>query len=509
MLCCSLLCFGCRDVKPSVPSDAVDASWANASPEHIYLPPAGRLTTPFLLNPNGEGLKSWCKSASSSTNTPFSGDDLAADFQALEFALMRMYPFHESRREAETARIHSLFQASIERFSKSGTISLGDALGDFLARWRFAFGDRHFQPIHVQALDREISRTGWQRKLLRLDLAPDQEVPSDISCRWEKDSIEARFPQIPQPWRTLGVTTSGELQSIWMLVAYSETAPQAIICGDHRYALLPISAEETAKKENPPADPPVYSFEIQGDTAWIRLRSFSARYDRELSRFVQDATRHRRHARLVLDLRGNGGGSNRYGYEWIKQLISHPIALGQVCQNVGADLAALQANQAIRQWVCACNANQNDTKRIQSLKEQAWSQMLRSVEMSSQPEAQCHPMELLGAAENDYKGQILVLVDRHTASSAENIVLALKHLENTWVIGEPTGGFIEAGELGFALLPRSGLAWGIPTKRFDFSGLPIRAEAVGLPVDVVLPDPTRERIQSLKRSLLSGNGTAR
>ena len=53
------------------------------------------------------------------------------------------------------------------------------------------------------------------------------------------------------------------------------------------------------------------------------------------------------------------------------------------------------------------------------------------------------------------------------------------------MIGERTAGFLEYGEVVTVVLPRTGLFWEMPTKRFYY---PEPREAVGIPVDAYLED---------------------
>ena len=86
-----------------------------------------------------------------------------------------------------------------------------------------------------------------------------------------------------------------------------------------------------------------------------------------------------------------------------------------------------------------------------------------------------------------WAGRMLVLVDGRTRSSGESSAWLLRAGLGARLVGEPTFGMIEYGNVVQYALPGSRLVIALPTKSNDF-GFPV--ESVGFPVDVPLDPET-------------------
>jgi C-terminal processing protease CtpA/Prc len=80
---------------------------------------------------------------------------------------------------------------------------------------------------------------------------------------------------------------------------------------------------------------------------------------------------------------------------------------------------------------------------------------------------------------------MLVLVNRDTRSSGESSAWMLHDGVGARLLGSPTAGMIEYGNVVPYVLPGSGLVINLPTKRNDYG---IAVESVGFPVDRPLSD---------------------
>ena len=69
-----------------------------------------------------------------------------------------------------------------------------------------------------------------------------------------------------------------------------------------------------------PKLPPTLAKTIDGDVHWVSLPTFAPESKTELSlrKIISDAKSHRNHRTLVIDLRGNGGGSSTWGMDVLK-----------------------------------------------------------------------------------------------------------------------------------------------------------------------------------------------
>jgi C-terminal processing protease CtpA/Prc len=80
---------------------------------------------------------------------------------------------------------------------------------------------------------------------------------------------------------------------------------------------------------------------------------------------------------------------------------------------------------------------------------------------------------------------MLVLVNRGTRSSGESSAWMLRAGLGARLLGGPTAGMIEYGNIVPYVLPESGLVIQLPTKRNNYG---FAVESVGFPVDVPLDD---------------------
>ena len=78
---------------------------------------------------------------------------------------------------------------------------------------------------------------------------------------------------------------------------------------------------------------------------------------------------------------------------------------------------------------------------------------------------------------------MVALVDRFSGSSGELAALELRCALGAILVGERTAGTMQYGQLQRFVLPRTGLVWQVPTRRFFFEEA---VEAVGLAVDAYL-----------------------
>jgi len=198
--------------------------------------------------------------------------------------------------------------------------------------------------------------------------------------------------------------------------------------------------------------------------------------DRLLWDWARDSLQHFEQDRIIVDLRGNGGGNDAITLEWIAPVLPSGAAVpgtstgwyvGDTPLGIWNAVAMIEASQgadAVPSW-------HRDHLR--------------------------HPAPadaLVVRAEDDYPlppgtrpwtGRMLVLVDRNTCSSGESSAWILQHALGARLAGGRTGGVIEYGNVVPYLLPASGLHVMLPTKHNDF-GQP--AEVIGLPVHAEL-DP--------------------
>jgi hypothetical protein len=182
------------------------------------------------------------------------------------------------------------------------------------------------------------------------------------------------------------------------------------------------------------------------------------------------------HDRIVVDLRGNTGGNDGHTYEWVERRLRHVEGF---CTSTGWSVRG----KPLGYWNSA-----------------AWRQALygRDAVPAGFLEQRHDPqpgdeLELdvetydLPAGDSPWAGRMVVLVDRGSRSSGESSAWLLREGVGARLVGEPTFGMIEYGNIVQYALPGSGLVIGLPTKSNEY-GFPV--ERVGFPVDVALDPAT-------------------
>lgn len=188
--------------------------------------------------------------------------------------------------------------------------------------------------------------------------------------------------------------------------------------------------------------------------------------DRAFAEWVAGADRDFEHDRIVVDLRGNIGGNDGHTYEWAERRFR--AVAGFVSEST---------------WVMGGSP-------LGNWNQQSWRRALHG---TPAPDSLGDTIELvdetydLPAGDRPWSGRMLVLVDRWTRSSGESSAWLLRQGLGARLVGEPTLGMIEYGNVCPYVLPRSRLAVSLPTKQNDY-GFPV--ETVGFPVDVPLDPET-------------------
>ena len=188
--------------------------------------------------------------------------------------------------------------------------------------------------------------------------------------------------------------------------------------------------------------------------------------DRAFADWIARADRDFEHTRIVVDLRGNVGGNDGHTYDWVSRRL-------RAVEGFVTDSTWSMGGRLLAWW------NRG-----------VWRQALYGEELPELPDG---PLEVidethdLPAGDVPWDGRMLVLVDRSTRSSGESSAWLLRQGLGARLLGEPTLGMIEYGNVIPYVLPGSGLAVALPTKSNDY-GFPV--ENAGFPVDEPLDPET-------------------
>ena len=247
--------------------------------------------------------------------------------------------------------------------------------------------------------------------------------------------------------------------------------------GDNHHGILgnaaPRPLRPTLGEDPGPAWESVVRATPSGDVATVRIRTLSDSEDGS-PRLEAGATDPSplEHDRVVVDLRGNGGGNDAFISRWIADAVVHAHdAPSERCLSVG-DKPVMVWNAIALEAVRHPDAPP-PTSLLPYAHTPAPDDELR-VELHT---------EHVPAGTRPFRGRMLVLVDGGTGSSGESSTLMLRDGLGARVVGVPSMGLLESANVAPYVLPRSGLTLTFPTQ---WVATPEPMEFVGIRPDVEL-----------------------
>lgn len=211
----------------------------------------------------------------------------------------------------------------------------------------------------------------------------------------------------------------------------------------------------------------------------IRARSFGDYYQETLNQFPKTATQHRDDPVVIVDIRGNGGGNERWPISWIQHLTGRRAEAIFVYSELTSKTSMMGRANAFDYWVqdsdiplyqSELQKHLNIAERIESGARQAgWSGPIYP------------PLPLIP---NDTT--VVVVTNDQVASAGEGLVLRISQLKNVVVVGENTMGCLTFGNISTHMLPESNLMIWMPINFGLFPDGEIR-EGVGLGPDLWVP----------------------
>jgi hypothetical protein len=189
---------------------------------------------------------------------------------------------------------------------------------------------------------------------------------------------------------------------------------------------------------------------------WLRVRSLATSYRGALNRFVQTAELLRDAPVIVLDVRHQAGGSDRFLLRWFKGLTDEGLPYFRT-RTLESEVT-LQG--ALNFWSCiaqhSTGADEGGREWLESRVAQARGELDEAMrERGLFREIEVERRVLRGVAPEPFAGRLLLVTDHGCASACETSVLIARHLPGTLVVGENTHGTMKVGELRSYRLPRS------------------------------------------------------
>jgi len=426
--------------------------------ESPYLPPNAAFGCRYGLDPDSALLR---HALTGTVGRVVDTAELAGDLEFLHRLLQRVwaaYPALLRHRTFEPAAFFAEWQARLHALGKTAPIRA--ALGEPLEALRRAAGDNHLQ---ARGLDRP--RHPMQEFQVEHAGAP----PPAAAVAGPAGARLSTLRAAPLLRRDGALTT--------VLTLSAENSEPEIRLE------APAAGLRLVRRPPPPpapTDTPAYAWRDVGGTAVLTLRTFSGRAP-ELRRMADHYPEQARHARIVLDLRGNGGGSLEYIEAWIARARAGEWRSHLRLEAAGALWPCADWNRAVCRQIVEGSVDTPEAAQERRRIRDAWSRAVPP------PATLLLPVTRQGRARETYAGRVYAVVDRHSGSSGELAAYHLRRALGAVVVGERTAGAMGYGQLQTFVLPRSGLAVRVPTRQFLFEEY-AEVEAVGLPVDVYLED---------------------
>ncbi len=237
----------------------------------------------------------------------------------------------------------------------------------------------------------------------------------------------------------------------WSPVVMASAPPDGVRCGVNGEVLHSVRPLRQGKVDT--------GVPFERDGPILRLRSLANSKRAQLGLFIE-ATPAPDAPYVVLDVRGNGGGSDWFLSAWFKPLFAGPFRYGRV-ERLDTPVTRSGEGNALQ---CQLGfASVGD--RIANVKRQL--ELLReSYRKDSARAWYARTAVYDGTAQKSFAGRVVVLTDAGCASSCETSVNFARQLPNHLIVGTNTAGVGKFGEGMPFHLPNTGLWISVPRKRF-------------------------------------------
>jgi hypothetical protein len=198
------------------------------------------------------------------------------------------------------------------------------------------------------------------------------------------------------------------------------------------------------------------------------------------SLFEAEGERIRGADRLLIDLRGNGGGSDYNYRELIPLVYTDPIVL--ITNEVLATTANIAANAALAaDTTIPAGIRDHLVRQVEDMRSVEGGWLPYPDRTHEEPTVLERPV------------RVAVLVDGRCASSCEQFLLAARQSRKVTLYGEPTAGILDFGNVRSAEMPGGTLRLFYPTTRSKrLPDAPV--DGIGILPDVPVPDGEKDPV---------------
>jgi len=224
----------------------------------------------------------------------------------------------------------------------------------------------------------------------------------------------------------------------------------------------------------------IFSEDVLGGIPVVRIRSFGDSAPNQLNQFAQTGTSCRKEPVVILDLRGNGGGNERWPIQWIQRLTGQYAGPVFATSELESKTSLAGRANAFAYWNSQDPENPFYVSNLDSYTAQA-----QAVERGEkEPDWTFLRYPQLPLIPNDTT--IVVTTNEYVASAGEGMVMRVSQAENVMVVGENTMGCLSFGNISLHHLPNSRIEVWMPINFGLFLDQEFREE-VGLTPDLWVP----------------------
>lgn len=227
----------------------------------------------------------------------------------------------------------------------------------------------------------------------------------------------------------------------------------------------------------------LFDEERLGGIPVIRAHTFADYYGGELQAFLESAERLKDEPFVILDIRGNGGGSTDWPKGWITRFTGHTPSLKQVLTELVTQTSMMGRANLYAEMLLGYP--KSEASWIKAYQDRYRNRSTALANGESSPHWTGLNMPNTGFIPNDTT--LIVVVDRHVASAGEGLISYLHdQVENVLVVGENSEGALTYGNITLHQLPHSRLKAYVPIKLNVMLDLEWREEQGFIP-DLWLP----------------------
>jgi hypothetical protein len=448
----------------------------NAAPPSLglYLPPDRAGSFSSCLDPDSPALRAIVKRDPWKPTDPIPTAALADDVRDLQEAMKKRYAGYPEMMQHPTWDPDLYFREWETQLAAHDSVTFEDGVIRPLIGIRRVHRDNHLAPW------------GWGGNLARnIELAVSE---YQVRRAFTKEALAACVLLDPRPLpgtlRTAREVEKNGVYDVTTFTAVGTTEAVIASCGGKDVRFDRRMSAATRPKDTDAA----YEWRAVGDAAVVTVRRLygSPADETKLRQMAVDYDAYRAKKTIVFDFRGNGGGDDGYVFAWIEKAVRGTWKAPYVEVKVsGAALPCGDWNGMVTQQIEYDRVDAPDAKA-----DRAGFFQKALDELRASPVQVADASDITTRAEHPYAGRVFVLVDRLSGSSGESGPDMLRAALGATIVGERTAGFMEYGNVRPWIMPRTGIAWGMATKRNYYDG---PRETVGLPVPVYLAPELLEK----------------